>query len=408
MCKALPKLLIGFLALPTAAIAQAARIEVANDQPFFRDQEVIRISRADLKGEGDSIPTFYLHKKRVTAQVIHEAGAHSWSAVLLPVSLPPHGRSSLQVGWTRSRQTEPESPVCNVRLSLRSTTGTPTPNINHESRLRDSKQSIANPTYQMEGPGIENDKFVLRMFFDPRNGKDLYGKLTSQPVSSRIGLGGSWHQLQAWGMDILKTGDSIGAGGLAVDEAARLSRLGDADVTTFDHLYDGPLGAAFRLSFEGWDVGSRKENGEELLTIDAGDFFITDTVTVPLDSGQKLVTGLPNFDPAIKLIHTVHNPQISSISTWGPQAEGTGTKLGLAIFFASADFAAIGSSSAGQDGVPNSSYVVLQPRAATVRLSIAVCWEQTDGRFATEAGFRDYIQRVADRLAHPIKVRIFE
>jgi len=63
-------------------------------------------------------------------------------------------------------------------------------------RQRGFVQNIANPVYQMEGPGIENNKVAFRSFFDKRNGKDIYGKLITTPILDQVGLTESWHILQ--------------------------------------------------------------------------------------------------------------------------------------------------------------------------------------------------------------------
>jgi hypothetical protein len=207
-------------------------------------------------------------------------------------------------------------------------------------------------------------------------------------------------------MDILKTGDSIGAEGLAVEEQGTFYPLADADRSTFDALYDGPLQAAFRLTFQHWDVGTAKRDGVEELTVDADSYLFRDLVDVSLDPKQKLVIGLPNFYPDIQAKFRRHNREISSVSTWGPQAEGTGSNLGLAIFFPSRLFDRVLSTSAKESAIPDSHLVVLHPDTQQVSFATAVCWERTDPRFSTREGFETFLQEVADKMANPISVTV--
>lgn len=246
---------------------------------------------------------------------------------------------------------------------------------------------------------------MLPIFFDHRNGKDLYGKLTPDSVLKEIGVTGSWHTLQTWGMDILKTDNSMGACGLAVLEHGRFYRLADADLSTYKALYGGPLRASFRLNFKGWDVGTRREDGSETLSMTTGEYLFEDRLALSLNEQQKLVMGLPSFYSSIHVKHTVHNRWISSLSTYGPQAEGTGTRLGLAIFFPTDSYSIMGRTSDSAESIPNSAYIVLKPSATKKRtIFIAVCWEKTDKRFASEKGFNDFLEQQADILAHPIRV----
>ena len=66
-----------------------------------------------------------------------------------------------------------------------------------------------------EGPGIESDKVGYRIYLDWRNGFDVFGNKTGAPVLHKVGLDGyeSYHHMTDWGMDLLKVGKSLGAGG---------------------------------------------------------------------------------------------------------------------------------------------------------------------------------------------------
>jgi hypothetical protein len=293
--------------------------------------------------------------------------------------------------------------MTNVQLSLRSDNSSPSAEINEATRFRGFTQNIAKPYYQMEGPGIENDKVAFRAFFDYRNGKDVYGKIVDTTVLEKVGVGASWHQMQYWGKDILKVGNSLGAGALAVMEDNRIYPLADADTSTFQVLYEGPLQAAFKLDFKNWDVVHSKKNGSETISITKGNFFYRNDISVALTNTQYLLSGIANFGIA-QVVYRKHNAYLSSVSTYGKQADGTSTNLGLAIMFRTDEYAE-NKTSDTTTAIPNTSYVALKPTEKKP-ICFFACWQQTDPRFATQTGFENYLQETADKLANPIQIKM--
>ena len=104
--------------------------------------------------------------------------------------------------------------------------------------------------YQGEGPIWENDLVGFRMYFDERNGYDIFGKTTSRFVANEISLKGNYHELLDWGMDVLKVGNSYGAGALGISRNDTLFHIGDAMKESFQTINNGPFVATFQLSFE--------------------------------------------------------------------------------------------------------------------------------------------------------------
>lgn len=328
-----------------------------------------------------------------------------WDCLLVEVSLNPNSKDTLNIEWIK-KVDKPNFPqATNIRFSLKSKTTQPEKEIEYLERSRGFTQNIADPVYQLEGPGIENDKVAFRSFFDKRNGKDIYGKIVSEPVLNRTGLAGSWHVLQDWGMDILHTGNSLGAGGLAIRKNENLYRLADADKTTFRAITEGSLKAAFKLNFKKWDAAGGFKNGFEKVSIIKGDYFYSNEINLSLAENEYLATGIANFGVGEAVLKN-HNSKFSSVFTYGNQAEGTKTKLGLAILFPASQYASHATTSS-PDSIPNTSYVALKPQKnKNYNIYFFACWEKTDPRFSTKAGFESYIQEVADRLTNPIKTKI--
>lgn len=120
--------------------------------------------------------------------------------MLLEVALAASARDTLSLEWVRAAQQPAFDKLTNVRFSQKTKTTRPEQEITFLKRSRGFTQNIADPVYQMEGPGIENDKVAFRAFFDQRNGKDVYGKIRPAPVLEEVGVTGNWHTLQPSGL----------------------------------------------------------------------------------------------------------------------------------------------------------------------------------------------------------------
>ena len=378
---------------------------ITNTTAMERTGEVIAIKRVLLGKENSLIPQIKKGTIILTSQLIDKDNNGDWDELLVEINLAPYTKDTLQIEWVNAKDAVAFPVYTGVRLSLRSDTETPSPQIKKEVRLRGFTQNIAKPYYQMEGPGIENNKVAFRTFFDARNGKDIFGKIVDTPVLYRVGVGRSWHDLQPWGMDIFHTGNSLGAGGLAVEEQDKIYRLGDADTATFTSMYEGPLSAAFCLNFKGWDVGTGKGDGSETIAIIKGTFYYKNEIALDLNKLQQLVAGIANFGTD-KVVYKKQASTFSSLSIYGAQAEGTNTKLGVAILFPTADYVTHNTTDSASS-IPNTSYISLRPSAnGKTTIYFFACWEKTDSRFSTEQGFEEYLDVSAEALAHPIQVRV--
>src|SRR5690606_24347117 len=95
-------------------------------------------------------------------------------------------------------------------------------NVNVGGTLENVDELTPPPQYtehsefiRYEGPGRESDKVAYRFYLDWRNGFDIFGKKIPDMVLQNVGQDGyqSYHEPADWGMDLLKVGKSLGAGG---------------------------------------------------------------------------------------------------------------------------------------------------------------------------------------------------
>ncbi|AMJ67492.1 DUF4861 family protein [Hymenobacter sp. PAMC 26628] len=197
-------LLVLFLAMNAPASRTQAgpvpgRIVLRNPQRTARASEIIRIARSRFQGVGVGyFPLVKKGAKTYVTQLVDTDADGRWDELLLEASLGANARDTLRLTWVRAGQQPAFAKLTNVRFSRKTKTGQPEAEIPFLERPRGFTQNIADPVYQLEGPGIENDKVEFRAFFDRRNGKDVYGKIRLEPVLEQVGVTGSWHMLQPW------------------------------------------------------------------------------------------------------------------------------------------------------------------------------------------------------------------
>ena len=156
------------------AAKQQQYLILFNPMAFDRPGEVITVKRK-LFGKQD--PTFVPEIKKgnqvLISQLVDTNKDGNWEELLVEVNLKSNGIDTLLISWVNNNSRIPFQKATNVQLSLRSDNTTPSPEMFRAIRSRGFTQNIAKPYYQMEGPGIENDKVAFRALFDSRNGKDM-------------------------------------------------------------------------------------------------------------------------------------------------------------------------------------------------------------------------------------------
>ncbi|MBC7651154.1 MAG: DUF4861 domain-containing protein [Deinococcales bacterium] len=194
------------------------------------------------------------------------------------------------------------------------------------------------PPYLTEGPAWENDKVGFRKYFDVRNANDIWGKTTKNMVLDFVGTNpdSSYHNLHWWGMDILKVGKSLGAGGLALSIKKNngkdtLIRLGANAKVIYKQLANGPLRIVFTITYTDMKLTEVKEpiTVVEQISIWGGQYFYENKVTIQTAAKDvKIVTGIPVFYKVTQDSFTVADAKV--FYTYGNQSENK-DELGLAI-----------------------------------------------------------------------------
>jgi hypothetical protein len=276
-----------------------------------------------------------------------------------------------------------------------------------------SKQAL--PPFLTEGPAWENDKVGFRLYFDVRNGKDIWGKTTTRMVLDEVGSDpkADYHKQAAWGMDILKVGQSLGAGSLALlferdNGADTLVRLGGVNMgpVIYEKIADGPVRAIIRLRYPEWKIGDGLDHVAvtEEISIWGGKYFYESNVRVEgAPKNAKLVTGIVNLHS--KESHQSDTAGCKILYTYDIQTENK-DKLGMAILVKKDQFHAFGTTPNQATDIRNTYTVAVSVRSnepATFRFYAG--WEKSDDRFKSQKGFHEFLGREAFSLTNPLIIK---
>jgi hypothetical protein len=283
--------------------------------------------------------------------------------------------------------------------------------IKEEERPKDHIAQSVPFLYQFEGPGWENDKVAFRTYFDTRNGKDVFGKLIPQMVLDSVGLPGkSYHEIAPWGMDVLKVGNSLGAGALAITDGDSLYRLAQTKSAHYKVIADGPVRAIFMLTYNGWSVKDQLINVEEQITLWGGKNYFTGKISVNglTKSNYALVTGITTLHLIDENYKTefLKFDNYTAISINNVLSENLDF-LALGLLVSNNDFKNWKQSpeTGAKDAIIKSSYIIFNTRDhVPVEYRLFVGWEKSDIRFKTEKLLNTLIADEAERLSKPLVI----
>lgn len=268
--------------------------------------------------------------------------------------------------------------------------------------------------YQMEGISWENDKLGFRTYWDKRNGKDIWGKTTSEMVLDSIGLPNtpSYHDIQAWGTDVLKVGNSLGAGALAMIKNNKLVRLGETKKTSFKIISEGPVRAIFNIYYEGWVVEDESYNLTQTIEIWKGKYWYKSDVVLEGNGAEKikLVTGITNIALEDNKYTKIQEGDKTIVYTFGNQTEQK-ELMGLALILDSSRLNKIveapntgsGRSIDGNSPITHTFYTDTKA-GDKLTFMFAMGWERTDEEFKSAKGFEKMLSLEAKKLNSAIEI----
>ncbi|MBV2129482.1 glycoside hydrolase family 88 protein [Arsukibacterium indicum] len=246
-----------------------------------------------------------------------------------------------------------------------------------------------------EGPGIESDKVGYRIYLDWRNGFDIFGKQTAELVLQNVGQDGyqSYHELADWGMDILKVGKSLGAGGFGYWDDKQVQLVSEVSGHTAKVIENGPLYSALQIQYQNWQIAGKTVNLTADLSMTAGSRLVNTRLTLsePLDN---MAIGLVKL-PDTKVLQgnlDITGHAWTYLATWGNQSlSAPDSKLGMAVLFKRGQLL-------NQTEDNNSHVAVMRPAGNELEYYFLAAWDGEPGGIGSEAEFVRYLQQQAEQL----------
>jgi hypothetical protein len=400
------------LLLAAAAIAckrdSQRIILIENETSEFRPNEAITIARATLEKQFGNLPVSLVpvlvseNGDTIASQIDDLNGDGSWDELFLVCSFSPESQLRVRLEFVEPHM----APVFPVRTSIwfARNQDDQLVNVSNAIRLKPA-EGQAGGKFQFEGPGWENDLVGFRNYLDARNGMDIFGKLTGEMILDRAGISGDYHYMQAWGMDILRVGRSLGAGSLALVSDGKMHRVapesdGDAVIIT-----QGPLRSILRFNFNNWEIDGNIYNLVHEVSIHAGTWFYESKVWFPGQSDELIIgAGITTIDLGDKEGQLMYSDEgVVTVATHAAQSYDF-EQLGMAIMLPGDYYA--GLEKLGPEPEINNSYLVKMKtkRDNPVVFRFYSAWEKSDPRFADEDYFHRFLQAEANRLQNPVKV----
>jgi hypothetical protein len=250
-----------------------------------------------------------------------------------------------------------------------------------------------------EGPGWESDKVGYRFYLDQRNATDVYGKTVHEPILQMVGLDGfeSYHHMQTWGMDVMKTGKALGVGSIGawVNDAAIRVELTDSVTSQIDE--NGSVYSSIFTRYYGWKVGTEVVNLTSRFSIHAGTRLTDNRMTLSKDL-ENMCTGIVKDEKGKLFKKEGDNNSWGYIASFGPQSLNK-DNLGIAVLFKPSSFA-------GFTEDKYSHVVKLKSSGKRLEYFFFGAWEGEPGGIKTEAEFLDYLNKSAQELANPLQIEV--
>ena len=253
-----------------------------------------------------------------------------------------------------------------------------------------------------EGPGIESDKVGYRVYLDWRNGFDIFGKKVSEPSLQLAGQDGydSYHEMQPWGMDILKVGNSLGAGAFGRWDGKKIHAISEVSQRTATITNNGAIYSSFNIFYDDWTVDGKTIDVSSEISMVAGSRLARNELTFT-DTPPKLVIGVVKHKDTefIASSREIPGDAFIYLGSWGKQALSE-DMLGMAVFVRKRDAAELVKA--------KSSYATEISTAGNIaEYYFAAAWQGEHNKgVATKEEFIAYLDQVQEELNKPPRIRL--
>ena len=403
--------LIFFLLLGlTGCSSQQVEIKLSNPADIPREDAQIVISRDSLLERNPNFAEGVLeivdsNREKVPYQLDDLDGDGEWEELALVHTLPAGGAATLFARPTAADTTPSFIDRAQVWFARRDSATGAYERLTSEVRPDWYERVYETPFYyQFEGPGWENDHIGFRLYFDERNGIDIWGKKTEEMVLQNVGKGDDYHSMADWGMDILKVGNSLGAGAIGAKTGDTLHRLQGTEYEKFEQVASGPVRAIFDLVYKGWDIDGKQYDLRQRISIWAGAHGYRNKVTLTgSQDSLNLVAGMV-------IGELEGNPEFGSQSGFeyilGPNVRSANdATLGMSLLAPGERVTGSGTRGATGGSVENTAFLefnLTKEHPASYRFLAG--WETGDEKFGQREAFKEVVLSTGRRMEQPVEV----
>ncbi len=248
-----------------------------------------------------------------------------------------------------------------------------------------------------EGPGWESDKVGYRFYLDWRNASDIFGKKTPEMVLQNVGQDGfdSYHAMADWGMDILKVGESLGIGSLAMWHDGKANRVAQTDSITCAIVANGAVQSQIQTKYFGWKIGAGSYDVVSDLSITAGSRLTEHAIEIS-GNPENLCTGIVKLENSTLLPPPETNSGWTYLATYGKQSLAN-DHLGMAVLYRKHDLIEV-----TEDQF--SHVIALKPANGRLTYYFLGAWEQEPNGIKTADEFEAYLKQTVTELNSPFAV----
>jgi hypothetical protein len=384
-------------------------LTLTNPINMYRSDELIVMKRSEmvkLISTGKPYMKVMKEGKELQVQFDDLDNDEKWDEAVFLYSFAPFEKLVLSITATGDK---PHSfkQRAHVRQMRKNTDNSFGPNLSSDSIPKGQQNTdfskVKLPPFLTEGPAWENDKVGFRLYFDLRNGKDIWGKTTPRMMMDSVGVNPSviYHNRAEWGMDIYKVGSSLSAGALALkirqpggkDSLIRLGGINMGRVI-YQKIADGPIRAKFKLYYPEWKFAAGYDplSLSEEISIWGGQYFYQSEIRLLGAPGNsKLVTGFANLYSVPSA--TLNGKKTAVLYSYGLQSENK-DNLGLAIMGSKDEIVSFGESLPNEKDIKDSYLVTLnipaKNRSTTFRFYAG--WSPSDPHFLNKEGFVNFLK----------------
>jgi len=401
------KILVVFIFMLSACSEKKQEINLTNNTDFERNDELVVLKPENIVSFSENkkenlLPIFIMGTDTLTSQLVDEDQDGKTDEILVELSFKPGETKTINYQFINSVDYPEFKSKTNIHLA---TINDPKKELTEAIRVQTADTKVMQKKLQMEGPAWENDKVGFRNYFDLRNGMDIYGKTVSAMVLDTVGLNSNYHELSDWGMDILKVGNSLGSGSIAIKKKDTLYRIGDNGHGSYNLLYEGPLKSKYRFSFNDYELDGTTTPVLQDISIEAGKYAFKSTVTVP-DPGENsnLVAGIVN-----KHSDTIYNMTIGKnhqlAITHDRQAED-GSMLAIGLLTEDQYYKAQSQTPDEGEGITETYYVSFNPNDQNeIVFYLYAFWERRNSDFNDLNKIKKIIEGDVSMIENPILVK---